>query len=30
MAACQVEEETVKKAIDRLEEAIDQYLDERG
>lgn len=30
MAACQVEEKTVKETIDKLEEAIDQYLDERG
>ena len=30
MAACQVEEKTVKETIDKLEEVIDQYLDERG
>ena len=30
MAACQVEENTVKETIDKLEEAIDQYVDDRG
>mgnify|MGYP002554719227 CR=1 FL=1 len=30
MAACQVEEKSIKETINKLEEAIDQYLDERG
>lgn len=30
MAACQVEEKSIKETTIMLEEAIDQYLDERG